>query len=523
MTTGFTKRKFYFGMLLVGICGVGWAQNSPGHLFSDERKISIERAVELYEKGYKEDPWVQHPDAATLAWGEFYTLQALVDLYEATGNRQHLEEVAFRGDRLLSHRDDRRGVTDGSGKSRPAWSMGQDFVTAEANLLDAAGQPLIELRSTTFDYNNSTRVVVQQLSPSRFTLVVSNERKKRTETFANLSLDLSDDRYIEKIVNDPMAPPQAKSGDYTEKSHLLRVTKVHQGRQLIAQDLTLTPIPLAFMGYTGIIYDPLMRFAEIVKKNQALSGLLPAAGRFIRAAEETYLDASARLWRNGPGEEEGYYLCSEKGESFPWDNVGLPFNFLAKHVCTELALYRLTGKKEYLDRSVRMINLFKNRLQYHTENDTYSWDYWYEPVTTTGWKPSDNISENIRFLKPFGGPEDISHASITISLVEAGYRMGIGFDKIDMQRFANTLLRNILNEDKATVSSDVAGRGKGQEYFPQIYGYLCLFDGNHQVYDAIREAYLKWDGQSLPFCAALLKWEKKMSSQPGNNFQRQKE
>lgn len=497
--------------LLVCLCTIGRTQHIQETSSGQKEKISIGLANDLYEKSYKEhDPWKKTPDAAVLAWGEFYTLQALVDLYEASANKYYLEEVAFRGDRLLTYRDDRRRVADGSGKKRPGWTMNGDFVTAEATLSDAGGRPVVDFRSTTFDYNNSTTIEVQPLSSSRFTLVVANERKKRTEVFRDLSLDPADERYIEKIVNDPMAPPQAKAGEYTEKSNLLRITKVYKRRHPVAQSLTMTPIPLAFMGYVGIIYDPMMRFAEIVKKDPFLGDLLPAADRFIQAAEETYRDASKRLWRNGPGKEEGYYLCSERGESFPWDNVGLPYNFLAKHVSTELALYRLTGKSGYLERSTRMINHFKNRLQHDEKNDAYVWDYWYEPVTTTGWKPSDNISENMRFLKPFSGPEDISHASITISLVEAGYRMGIGFDKADMRRFANTLLKNILNEDRTEARSDVAGKGNGREYFAEIYGYLCLIDGNEEVYHAIKEAYIKWDGQRLPFLAGLLKWEKKM-------------
>src|SRR5690606_22445651 len=94
--------------------------------------------------------------------------------------------------------------------------------------------------------------------------------------------------------------------------------------------------------------------------------------------------------------DEGYYVMSEKGESIPADNIGQPFNYLAKHVCTELALYRLTNKSEYLDRSTKIINLFKNRLQYDKEKDLYMWYYWYEPVTTTGWMPEDKLSHNTR-------------------------------------------------------------------------------------------------------------------------------
>ncbi len=68
----------------------------------------------------------------------------------------------------------------------------------------------------------------------------------------------------------------------------------------IAQAITLKSIPLAYMGYIGIVYTPMLRFAEFVKANPKLNNLIPAADRFISAAEESYADASKRLWRNGP-------------------------------------------------------------------------------------------------------------------------------------------------------------------------------------------------------------------------------
>lgn len=471
-------------------------------------KINIERADNLYNKHFKEDVWKKTPDAATLAWGESYTLQALVDLYSATKNRSYLDEIAFRGKRLLSYRDDRRGIKDGSGESRPGWTTNGDFVVAEGRLVDKNRQPVILLRSTTFDYNNSTQVKISPTSNRRFNMKVFNDRKNRIEMFNDLSLDPSDHRYIEKVVNDPMAPINAKPGKYFEKSHLLRVTKVYPGRELdTLHEITLTPIPIAFMGYAGIIYDPLMQFAEIVRSTESLSDLLPVVSDFITAAEETYKDAASRLWRKGSNKDEGYYLCSEKGESFPWDNIGLPFNFLAKHVSTELALYRLTGHVEYLERSTKMIHFFKNRLQYDEKNDAYVWDYWYEPVTTTGWTQADSISENMQFLKPFSGPEDVSHASLTISFVEAGYKMGIGFNEIDMNRFANTLINNILGKTDLLCSADVAGKGDGKGYFPQVYYFLFLSKVNTVVYDLIYSAYFSSNIESFPFLTALLKWE----------------
>ncbi len=487
------------------------AEGQGGKITSDKEKISVERADKLLEARRDKHPREKVRDAADLAWGESYILRVLADLFEATGDRKYLDELASRGEWVISSRDDRRGIKDGSGESRPAWSMSRDFVTAEYTLTDAAGNPAIELRSTTYDYNNSTKAEVIPGEGSRFTLLVTNDRKKRTETFSDLSLDPSDERYVEKIVNDPAAPPNAKPGNVTEKSHLLRVTKVHPGRRPAAQAALLTPIPLAFVGYVGLIYEPLMRFAELTKKDTSLKDLWPVADRFIQAAEESYKDASSRLWRDGPGKDEGYYLCSEKGESFPWDNIGLPYNFIAWHVCTELALYRLTGKQGYLERSKRMVSHFKNRLRYHAENDTYSWDYWYEPVTTTGWSPADNISENMRFLKPFGGPESISYGSITVNLVAAASRMGFGFDEKEMTRFANTLLKNVLNPERTVTRANIAGKGEDPAQISSLDGFLCLSEKAPEVYKAIRETYLKWEGETLPFCAGLLRWERTMS------------
>lgn len=483
---------------------------------NDEKKVSLERAKELYSKYPKEDPWEKIKDASALSWGESYTMQALVDLYEATNNIEYLQDVAFRGDRLLTHRDDRRGVVDGSGKSRPGWSMGLKYVVAENKLLDAKGKPVIELRSTPSSNNNLTKIAVIPAEKSgastRFTLKVSNEFHKRNEIFSNLSLEPSDDRYIEKIVNDPLSPYSTKPGEYTEKSNLIRIVKVHKGAEPVAQVINLNPITLAFMGYLGVIYDPMMRFAEIVRKDPTLKEFLPAANRFIQAAEESYKDASTRLWRNGPGKDEGYYLTAEKGESFPADNVGQPFNYLAKHVCVELALYRLTGKSDYLERSRRMVTLFKNRIKYNAENDTYSWNYWFEPMTTVGWVPSDNISYNVKVFSPAARVEDVSHAALNANMMAAAYRMGIGFDKTDMQRFANTLLKNVLNEDRTANRRTVDGKGEYPRYFAAVNNWLTLAEGDPQVYHALKEAYLKWDNQTFPFCANLLKWERKITS-----------
>src|SRR5690606_12496527 len=245
----------------------------------------------------------------------------------------------------------------------------------------------------------------------------------------------ADDRFIEKIVNDPMSPYSARSGSYTDKSNLIRV-KVLGNSSPVPQTITLKSIPLAYVGYIGIIYSPMLQMAEIVKADPKLTELLPAAERFIRAAEESYADASKRLWRNGPNKGEGYYLTCEQGESFPADNVGAPINFLAMHTVAQLSLYRLTGKKQYLDGSEKRARLLKNGLTADPASNLYVWTYCYEPMTTAGWRPKDNLSANVNYFKGAYNIEDISHGVLDISMVVAANKQGIVFSDEDVQRFA---------------------------------------------------------------------------------------
>src|SRR5690606_18911090 len=115
-----------------------------------------------------------------------------VDLYEATKDPKYLQEVAKRGKRMLEHRDDYRGVTDGGGNSRPAWSVGGPFVVAEGVLRNTAGEEMVKIRSANSSFNNQTTVEVIQAEDSKtFTLLVRNERRKRQETFNKLKMDFS--------------------------------------------------------------------------------------------------------------------------------------------------------------------------------------------------------------------------------------------------------------------------------------------------------------------------------------------
>lgn len=476
--------------------------------------ISRARADELISKLPVTDPWIVRQDGSALAWGEAATLETLVDLYEATNDPAYLKEVARRGDRLLTHRDDRRGIADGSGKIRPAWSMGLKYVVAKEDLADASEKVVANIRSTPYANNDLTKIeLIQDLKTERFSLKISNSFWKRKESFSDLSFDPKDERFIEKIVNDPLSPYSTRAGEYTEiPSNLIRI-KVTGSSIPITQNITLKSIPLAYTGYLGIIYNPMLRMAEFAKTKPELANLISAANRFIQAAEESYKDANTRLWRNGPNKGEGYYLTCERGESFPADNVGQPINFLAMHTCTQLALFRLTGKKEYRERSEKMSQLLKNRLQYIKEGDLYTWTYWYEPMTTVGWKPEDQLSSNVMFYKGAPNMEDTSHGVLDIAMVMAANRENLVFTNDDLSRFSNTLLNNVLLPDRTGIRRAVDGKGGDHAaYFPILHGWLELAAANPEVYHEIRKTYLNRGEENLAFTAELLRWERKVKS-----------
>ncbi len=481
--------------------------------------ITRAHAEDLWAKLPAEDPWVKTPDGSTLAWGESHLLHALVDLYEATDDAKFLTEVARRGDRLLTHRDDRRGVVDGSGQSRPAWSMASKYVVADGWIVDPTGQRLVALRSTASAYNNLTRVTLAPVGGEkrgRFSLTITNAQFKREETFAEVSLDPADDRFVEKIVNAVVPTHSARPGKVSQYSNLVRVTVTPGARGVPGpQTFSLKPIPLAYMGYLGVIYHPMLRFAEIVRSDPRHASLVPAADRFVVAAEESYADANRRLWREGPGKDEGYYLCCARGESFPFDNVGEPFNYLGRHTASQLALVRLTGKPEYRERAERMARLFKNRLKLDATRDLYTWNYWYEPVTTTGWTPANSPSLNIPNYPPVAAVEDISHGVLDIAMVVSAHAAGVVFDETDVRRCANTLLTHVLNPTRTSVRRRVDGQGPDYpNYLPALAGWLALSDGNPEVYREIRRTAEAAAPRDFFLLAALLKWERRLTPRP---------
>jgi len=470
--------------------------------------ITRERCEELYSKLSTDDPWPKNQCGSSLAWGEAAVIHAILDFYEVTGDPKYLREVVRRGDRMLSHRDDARGFEDSTGKAHKAWSMARKYTVAEGVLLDSSGTPVVRVRSVPYAYNDQTKAVVTATGGG-FSMSVTNEYYHRDETFADLSLDPKSPRYFERIVNDTTPTPNPDRADSSGTSQLVKLIPLGKTGLPKSQSVTLKPLWLAYCGYIGIIYHPLIRFADMVKSDPKLKDFEPDADRFVRAADESY-DEFRTHFRTGPGKDEGYYITCERGGAFPWDNLPEPFNYLGEHTASELLLYKLTGKPIYKDHAECMARLFKHRLKLMPGN-LYVWHYWYEPVTV-GYTRQDDILDNYPELAPRAAIEDVSHGTLDVRLAIDAARAGIVFNRTDLRRFANTFLKNVCLPDKSGFNGRVDGTAKETKYGRTgVSGWLPLAEVDPKVYEACREVYINRGQEGFGSLARLLLWEKRLA------------
>ena len=496
--------------ICVHLCPIGGKS-----LFAVE--VTIAKANELFAKLPPDDPWEESKDASTLAWNEAYTIHALVDLYEASGDPRYLPEVVRRGDRMIAHRDDKRGFADSSGVVHKRWSIASKYTVAEGLLKDADGRSVVKLRSTLFAYNHLTNVEVKPSAADarRFDMQLTNRWWKRDEKFTDLSTDPKDARYFETIINDekPRPRPFCDPGNCTQGSQLLRATPATQPiAPPVAQKLLLKPLAHAHVGYVGIIYHPLLRFAAIVRRTPALARYRDAADRFVAAADESFDDLQDH-WHNGFAADEGFYIDALKGGPDAYDGVGHPFNYLGKLTCSELLLLDLTGKSAYRERATKMCNLFKRRLKL-VDDRKYVWNYWYEPVTT-GWTRADDVSINTPYHAPWAQAEDTSHGALDVQMITSAAAAGIVFDARDVKRAANTFLENVVLPDRSGFFAHVDRSDASSRYkSTRVAGWLSLCTADPMVLNLAREVYQKRGEDDLRDLAALLRWQRQTTSDP---------
>jgi hypothetical protein len=200
--------------------------------------------------------------------------------------------------------------------------------------------------------------------------------------------------------------------------------------------------------HTGMILLPPAEFVRIVKEHRELRPEFGAkADEFKARIEESIRDADVN-WRPGPKAGEGFYFEPYLGSMQPLNQQNRFGSLL-------LEMYRVTGKRLYLQRAEGLAHWFKNRLR-SGNPDLYDWAYW----------PRESTDGE--------GSEDISHAHINVEFAVLCAAEHVVFTRTDVARFARTWLDKVKRPD-GTWAGEVGGEGKGSQFMPYAVGaWLCL-------------------------------------------------
>ncbi len=463
--------------------------------------------------------------ADAFAWGESYAMRGYLEMYRATGDPAYLRRLVRVAEAILARRDDRR--PEGERPSEhPVWSVDAQMTVAYLRLRDDQGHDAILLRSIRYGYNNTIKVTVQPGErPGTFVLSQDSEYWSQyldcARTFTDLSLDPSDERYFPRVINnlDYVAEPDYERIDDPDArpSELLVALDIREQRSphtrlAPVQDALLVPASVPYWGYIGPIYGAMTRFARLVHERPELQvEFAPAAQRLLTAAIES-LDGWERLWREGPGEGEGYYLSIERGGGLWWDGIMAPMNYLAAAGQVLLDVYACTANAHALDHATRIARLLHADCTVDA-GGAYVFNYW--PVSALEmWHRENALSLNTPEYRSNPVPDDLSHGAWSVEFAVCAWQEGVVFTDEDMQHFALTFTRNLWRGPDQHLALRVDGTGEGSTD-TDIAGArwldLCTIDPT--IFHMMRSLYATFKleqgtyGHAIGSYARMLRWQ----------------
>ena len=199
--------------------------------------------------------------------------------------------------------------------------------------------------------------------------------------------------------------------------------------------------------HTGMIVDPMARFAAIVRNDARLKAQWGTdAARLLNVAQEA-VSVHDEEYRAGPGPDEGHVYC-------PYLKKHLPLNMQNALAQAWLAIDDATGTPAHRERIVRLAWFLKHRLR-SMDDGSYVWAYW---------PPLEGTSDSF---------EDISHAAINVDFIVRCFEHEVVFQSSDLMRLEKTLLSRILVADDH-ISDTVGGEGKFNKYGSSVLRWSRL-------------------------------------------------
>jgi hypothetical protein len=400
-----------------------------------------------------------------LAWGQSYIQLGLLRMYLAYRKRRYLDILLDHIDEVLATRDSVRGVTDWTGRSRPAWRAGPSYSAGVVDLVDADGRPSLQVRSVrtpvdtvnTADWSttpNITVTVSAGTAPGTFALTLRHDVHGFADVFDNLSMDPASPDYAERQFFQRWPTPMLA----TVKD--LRVQPDAGG--MPAPGTFQAPAAMEiFAVHTGMITSPIAQTARVIRESSLWHDrpYRQRARRYIEACREAVGVHDAEWRENDAG--EGWYVFEPDGPSM-WDGTQAPANQFLALARTQLHLGAVTGDPTYIGRARKMARTLKNQLVVDAAGAA-TWHYW--PTWGSvyqGWSKDSSPSTYRLSYCCAQQIEDVSHAHIDVDFAaHAAHDRGV-LGRDDVGRLAQTFVRNVATSNDAglpTVWSNVDGTG----------------------------------------------------------------
>ncbi len=242
-----------------------------------------------------------------------------------------------------------------------------------------------------------------------------------------------------------------------------------------------------YVVHSGMLIHPMVEYTRLVAEHGLEDDVDPRDGERYGDKAATFLAAARETvaLHDDQWNSAGYYIFRPDADFLTYAGVDLPLNQSNAMGRALVSLYQVTGDAEYLDKATALAARFEDQLT--TSGDTYLWNYWGGSYSAHG--------------------EDVSHAAINVDFAALCAEAGIVFDSDDLERFAATLLDNVLVDD-GTVSDWVGGGStNGSSYRPQVARWLRLSPVHSPIYTGIRNLYDQdYPPESIGSGSTLVGW-----------------
>jgi|FaiFalDrversion3_1042247.scaffolds.fasta_scaffold01524_2 hypothetical protein len=399
-----------------------------------------------------------------IVWNEAQFMESLINMYEVTRDRRHLEIFVEHADHVLQMRDDYARRLDYAGRLRPGWQAGAYYTLGVPVIIpDECGYPSLEIQGIRRAGNNYTVVEITQEDHGRFTLHILNDfrRSKPLEVkFEGLTL-----KNVEGVVNANTSP------DSWVRVRVVGTNPPASGVWALQETYRMVIHEL----HTPIIGIPFLRFADLVFRSPELAIYQPKAEKYVQAFEESFLDY-ANSWRE---DAEGGFFVFEPGGKYWASGLPIPYNSLSANGRFLLWLYRVTGNTDYLEKAAAVAQKVRAGITFLPDG-TMTMPYWVkDSLPYIGWenRGSDPVNGLYSRSDPDHATEDVSHFSLTLRFMVDAWQMGVVFQDDDLKAVARTFVERLWKPMNAKVKDLCDSDWRKGFYLAHN------LDGNSRAYD----------------------------------------